>query len=181
MIQIKIPESEYFNEYKNEFISIKAVKLNMEHSLISIKNWESKWNIAFLGREEKTNEQMLDYLRCMTVSPGDVKYEVYLSIPESEMVRVSEYIKAPMSATKFYDEQGREINRETVTAELIYYWMITLNIPIEFQKIHLNQLLTVIRLTSLKNTPPKKMSRAELIRRNNRINDERRKKFGITG
>ena len=181
MIQIKIPESEYFNESSNEFILIKPITLKMEHSLISIKNWESKWNVAFLGKEEKTNEQMIDYLRCMTISPGDVKYETYLSISQTEMTRISEYIKAPMTATKFYDEHGNQINRETITAEIIYYWMVTLNIPFELQKVHLNQLLTLIRVTSVKNTPPKKMSKSEIIKRNNRINDERRKRFGITG
>lgn len=181
MIEITIPRSEYYNESLNEFIEIKETRLKMEHSLISIKNWESKWNVAFLGKNEKTNEQMLDYLRCMTVHPGDVKLTIYQSIPETEMNRISEYIRSPMTAQKFFDGPEGSVNRENITAELIYYWMITLNIPLEFQKVHLNQLLTLIRLTSLKNTPPKKMSASEIIKRNNKLNDERRRRLGTKG
>lgn len=181
MIEIIIPKKEYYNERSNEFIEIKETRLKMEHSLISIKNWESKWNIAFLGRDEKTNEQMLDYLRCMTVHPGDVDINVYRSISEKEMNRISEYIRSPMTAQKFYNGPEGSVSRETITAELIYYWMFTLNIPLEFQKVHLNQLLTLIRLTSLKNTPPKKMSASEIIKRNNKLNDERRRRLGTKG
>lgn len=181
MIEIVVPKREYYNELTNEFIEVKETKLKMEHSLISIKNWEAKWNIAFLGKNEKTNEQMLDYLRCMTVHPGDVDFTVYQSIPEIEMDRISEYIKAPMSAQKFFYDSGGKTSLETITSEVIYYWMITLNIPMEFQKVHLNQLLTLIRLTSIKNTPPKKMSTRELLERNNRLNDERRKRLGTKG
>ena len=181
MISIHIPKSEYYNEATNEFTEIKETTLKMEHSLISIKKWEAKWNIAFLGRNEKTDEQMLDYLSCMTISPMDVNPIVYKAISNEQMKQVGDYIRAPMTATTFYDADGKKISRETVTAELIYYWMIALNIPMDFQKVHLNQLLTLIRTVSVKNTPPKKMSREEILRRNAKLNAERRKRLNTRG
>lgn len=183
MIKIHVPRTEYFNEEKNEFIEIKEMVLSLEHSLISIRNWESKWNVAFLGKKEKTGEQMLDYLRCMTVYPENVDPVVYRTIPQSGIEEISEYIRSPMTATVFYDESGesRSLNKDTITSELILYWMITLNIPLEFQKVHLNQLLTLIRLVSMKNAPQKKMSRAEILRRNAKLNEERRKKYNTKG
>lgn len=183
MIKIHVPKTEYYNEIQNEFIEVKETTLSMEHSLISIRNWETKWNKAFLGRTDKSTEEILDYLRCMTVHPGEVDLSVYKAIPESGMKEISDYIKAPMTATVFYDEEGKgtNINKDTVTCELILYWMITLGIPMEFQKVHLNQLLTLIRLTSIKNAPPKKMSPQEILRRNERLNQQRRKKYNSKG
>lgn len=180
MIKIKVPRVEYYNDILNEFLEVKETLLSMEHSLISIRNWEAKWNQAFLGKKEKSGEQMLDYLRCMTVHPGDVSLEVYKSIPSTEMEKISDYIRSPMTATVLYDLGGTAINQDTVTAELILYWMITLGIPMEFQKVHLNQLLTLIRLTSMKNNP-KKMSQSEILRRNAKLNAERLKKYNTRG
>lgn len=181
MISIHIPKTEYYNDVTNEFTEIRETTLKMEHSLISIKKWEAKWNIAFLGREQKTDEQMLDYLHCMTISPTDVDQIVYKAISNKQMNQVGDYIRAPMTATTFYDADGKKVSRETVTAELLYYWMIALNIPMEFQKVHLNQLLTLIRTVSIKNTPAKKMSREEILRRNAKLNAERRKRLNTRG
>lgn len=181
MITISVPAAEYYSDISGQFINTDAVVLQMEHSLRSIRDWESKWNVAFLGDKEKTNEQAIDYLRFMTVSPRNVDPLTYYMIPQTEMKRISEYIRSPMTATVFYDDKQKTYSRETVTADLVYYWMIALNIPIEFQNVHFNQLLTLIRVTSIKNTPPKKMSKADILRRNARLNEERRRKLNTRG
>lgn len=179
MITVQIPKSEYYNEAKNEFIEIKERKLTMEHSLISVRNWESKWNVPFLGDEDKTDEQMLDYLHCMTINNTNVDISVYRYIPQTEMEKIGDYIRAPMTATKFFNEHMGGI-RKSITADLIYYWMITLGIPIEMEKIHLNQLFTLIRLTSQKNSP-KKMSKADITKRNAALNAQRKAKYKTRG
>lgn len=160
MLQISIPESEYFDEKTDTFINVKACTLQLEHSLLSLSKWESKWCKPFLGKEEKTEEMVRDYVRCMTLNK-DVDPMAYEAIPQSEFIRIKEYINAPMTATWFNDKDKKAPNRQTITSELIYYWMIAQNIPFECEKWHLNRLFTLIRVCGEKNKPPKKMSGKE--------------------
>ena len=180
MLQITIPSAELWDEQKQEFINTKAYVLQLEHSLVSISKWESKWNKVFLSKEDKTYEETIDYVKCMTITQN-IPDEAYRYLTKTNVDQIDEYISAPMTATWFAKEKSSGINREKVTSELIYYWMIALNIPFECQKWHLNRLLTLIRVCNIKNTPPKKMSKRSLIQRNAALNAARRKQYNTTG
>lgn len=176
MLSIEIPDVEFYNDATEEFVKVKGTTLQLEHSLVSVSKWESKWNKAFLNSNDKTNEQVLDYIRCMTITKN-VDPNVYLYIPADEMKKITDYIEAPMTATWFADDSTNKVGgskSEIVTSELMYYWMIALNIPVEFQRWHLNRLLTLIRVCNIKNTPPKKMSKRDIMSRNKSLNEQRK-------
>lgn len=179
MLRITVPAMEYFDEQKSEFVYRKEQTLQLEHSLVSLSKWESKWKKPFLGKEEKTPEETLDYVRCMTITQN-VNPEVYTRLTNANIREINEYIGDPMTATTFHD-RGSRPNREIITSELIYYWMIVNNIPPEYQKWHLNRLLTLIRVCTIKNSPPKKRSTKEIMRENAALNAARRAKLGTKG
>lgn len=180
MLTITIPETELFNEETEEFIYSKEQTLHLEHSLLSISKWESKWNKAFLGKQEKTPEEMLDYIRCMTLNQG-VSSDTYYGLTQKNIEDIKNYIDSPMTATTISKTDQRP-SREIVTSELIYYWMITYNIPFECQKWHINRLLTLIQVCNVKNTPPgQKMSKSAIMRRNSELNAARRKQLNSKG
>lgn len=179
MLQITIPAREMFDDRTQEFIQTKEQTLVMEHSLVSLAKWEAKWNKAFLSKREKTNEETIDYFRCMTITKN-VDPNVYLGLTPQNIQAINDYISAPMTATYFRDD-NRPGGREVVTAELIYYWMISLNIPFECEKWHLNRLMTLIRVCTIKSSPPKKMSRNEIMRQNASLNAQRRRMLHSNG
>lgn len=179
MLIIKIPASEMFNDATQEFIQVKEQTLQLEHSLVSLSKWESKWNKPFFSKTEKTLAETLDYIKCMTITQN-VKPEVYSRLSASNIDEINKYIEAPMTATTFSNLNVGG-SREIVTSEIIYYWMIALNVPMECQKWHLNRLLTLIRVCNIKNTPPKKMNRREIMNRNAALNAARRKQLNSKG
>lgn len=180
MLTITIPATEMWDEKNEKFIDIKECRLQLEHSLVSLSKWESKWCKPFLFTNDKTAEEIMDYVRCMTLTTN-VSPEVYYGLTSENIKAINAYIEAPMTATHFGSEQNGSGKREIVTSELIYYWMIALNIPFECQKWHLNRLLTLIRICNIKNQPAKKMSRKEIISRNAALNAARRKQLGTKG
>ena len=180
MLQITIPACEQWDEATNEFVYTKAQTLQSEHSLISISKWESKWNKAFLSKNEKTYEETVDYIKCMTITQN-VDPSVYLRLTNENIEQINQYIDAPMTATYFMEDDDKKPSRETITAELIYYWMIALNIPFECQKWHLNRLLTLVKVCNIKNAPPKKRSKGDIMRRNAKLNAARRAKHHTRG
>ena len=180
MLTITIPAMEMFNEKTNEFISYKEQTLQLEHSLVSLSKWESKWCKPFLTKDEKSSKETLDYIKCMTITQN-VNPDVYNRLTSSNIEEIRKYIDAPMTATTFYGDRQTGRSREIVTSELVYYWMISLNIPMECQKWHLNRLLTLIRVCNVKNTPPKKMSRREIMNRNAALNAARKKQLNTSG
>lgn len=180
MLKIIVPAAEFWDEINEEFIYKKEQTLQLEHSLVSLSKWESKWNKAFLGKQEKTDEEIRDYIRCMTLTQN-VDPEVYTRLSVENYTAINAYIEAPMTATYFSEDAQTKGNREVVTSELIYYWMISYNIPVEFQKWHLNRLLTLIRVCNIKNAPPKKRSKREIMKRNAALNAARRKSLGSMG
>lgn len=180
MLRITVPAAELWDESKEEFIYTKEQTLQLEHSLVSLSKWESKWHKAFLGKKEKTDEEILDYVRCMTITQN-VDPEVYRYLSAENYAEINAYIEAPMTATCFPEDMSVKGGRETVTAELIYYWMIAFNIPAEFQKWHLNKLLTLIRVCNVKNSSPRKRSRHELMKRNAALNAARRSRLNTKG
>jgi len=180
MLRITIPAVEQWDEAKQEFIYTKEQTLSLEHSLVSLSKWESKWCKAFLTKQEKTFEETLDYIKCMTLTQN-VDPEVYNYLTNGNINEINEYIEAPMTATYFSDEKTSKTSREQITAELIYYWMIALNIPFECQKWHLNRLLTLIKVCNIKNQPPKKRNKKEIMSRNAALNAARRKQLNTKG
>ena len=180
MLQITVPVGELWDEKHQEFLYTKEQTLQLEHSLVSISKWESKWEKAFLGKEEKTFDETIDYVKCMTLTQH-VDQRIYLVLTDDNIQSVNRYIEASMTATYFSKEDDRKFSRETITAELIYYWMISLGIPFECQKWHLNRLLTLIRVCNIKNQPPKKRSRKEIMNRNAVLNAARKKQLHTNG
>lgn len=174
MLKITIPESEQWDEQKQEFVYTKECSISLEHSLISLHKWEAKWNKPFLGKDEKTDEELLDYIRCMTVSQS-VDQNVYNALTKENIKDIFDYISAPMTATTFRSNANNRNNKEILTAEIIYYWMVAFNIPFECQKWHLNQLLTLIRVCNIKNQSNNKMSQKEILKQNAELNALRKK------
>jgi len=179
MLKLIIPAIEHYDEVRNEFINTKEKVLQLEHSLVSLSKWESKWCKPFLSKEEKTFDESIDYIRCMTITQN-IDYDDYYSITNVQIKEVIKYIESPMTATIFTKDK-RPPNREVITAEIIYYWMVALNIPFECQKWHLNRLLTLINVCNIKSNPPKKMSRKELMHRNAALNAARKQSLNTKG
>ena len=180
MLTITIPAGELWDEKNQQFISVKEQTLQLEHSLVSLSKWESKWCKPFLSQKEKTLEETIDYVKCMTITPN-VKPEVYNFLTNSNVNQINKYIEAPMTATWFTKDRAGKSSSEQVTSELIYYWMIALNIPFECQKWHLNRLLTLIKVCNIKNQPAKKMSKRDIMSRNSALNAARRKQLHTKG
>lgn len=176
MLILHIDGQEGFNNDTNEFVTIKETTLQLEHSLISLKKWEQKYHVPFLDKKNnKTPEQWVYYIKCMTITQN-VDPNVFKYMSAENVKKVTEYIEDPMTATWFSDNKkgptGGNKN-EVITAEIIYYWMIELNIPIEFEKWHLNQLMTLIRVINIKHDP-KKMGRKEEAMQRQMLNAQRR-------
>lgn len=180
MLEMIIPERELYDEYKEEFINIKKTSLHLEHSLVSISKWEMKWKKPFLKPNYKfTSEEFRDYIRCMTIDQN-VPEETYLAMTNEEYEIIKTYINDEKTATTFNDNR-HERNRETVTSELIYYWMTAYQIPFECQKWHLSRLLTLIKICSIKNSKGKKMPTNSILAQNKKINDARKKAMNTRG
>ena len=180
MLHIVIPERELFDEKTEEFLKTKEQTLQLEHSLVSLSKWESKWHKPFLVKDEKSFDETIDYIRCMTLSKN-IDPKVYSFLTEENIKEINDYIGDPMTATTFNDRDSKKPNREIITSELVYYWMIALNIPFECQKWHLNRLLTLIRICNIKNQPSKTMGKHEIMSRNAALNAARRKQLNSKG
>lgn len=180
MLEIVIPESEVWDESTNTFITINAQTLRLEHSLHSIAQWERKWCKPFLTDVEKSSEETIDYIKCMTLNEG-VDPDVYNHLSKKNIDDIVEYIHAPMTATVFVNQKRGSNNGEQVTAELMYYWMIAMNVPHEYEYWHLNSLMTLIQVCSIKNQPGKKMGRKAIANQNASLNAARKKKFNTKG
>lgn len=180
MLRITIPATELWDEDKEEFINTKEQTLQLEHSLVSLSKWESKWHKPFLSKDIKTEEENIDYIKCMTITQN-VDPKVYDFIPNDIREKIKEYIEDKMTATWFNDEKSSKGGSEQITSELIYYWMITQNIPIKCEKWHLNRLLTLIKVCNVKNQPPKKMGKKALMSQRAQLNAARRKQLNTRG
>ena len=181
MLQIIVPITpEGWDEKTEKFIEPKTKVLQLEHSLVSLSKWESKWCKPFLSKDNMTNEETIDYIKCMTLTQN-VDPMVYEHLTQQNIDDVVQYINAPMTATTFSKDENRKINNEIVTAELIYYWMIASQIPFECQKWHINRLITLIRVCNIKNQPPKKRSKRDIMQSNAALNAARRAKMHSRG
>lgn len=181
MLQIAVPiTSEEWDEKTEKFIEPEVKTLQLEHSLVSLYKWESKWHKPFLSKNDMTPEETVDYIRCMTITQK-VDPMIYEHLTKKNIDEVVEYINSPMTATTFSGDKKTKGKAEIITAELIYYWMISYNIPFECRKWHLNQLMTLIRVCAIKNEPPTKRSKGEIMRNNAAINAARRAKMHSRG
>lgn len=180
MLQIVVPKNELFDENTETFIPIKETTLKLEHSLLSISKWESRWCKPFLlksDKEKHTQAEMLDYIKCMTLN-NNVPNEVYNALTPQNMRTINNYINHPMSATTVNEKKNN--SREIITSEVIYYWMICCQIPFECEKWHINRLLKLIKVCNAKNNP-EKMSRREILSQNRALNRARRKALHTKG
>jgi hypothetical protein len=173
MLKLVVPAKDFFNEITQEFMYVKEQTLQLEHSLVSISKWESEWHKPFLGKDKHTDQEALDYVRCMTITQN-VDPLVFQSIDNNLMEQIRTYIDNPMTATTI-KEKGKP-SREVATSEVIYQWMIGLQIPLDCEKWHLNRLLTLIRVCNIKNSPQQKMSNKEALAQHRSINAARRQK-----
>lgn len=180
MVTIIIPKGSSFDDTTQEFVPFRDIVLQLEHSLVSISKWESKWHKPFLSKTPKTTEESIDYIRCMTTT-SNVDPIVYDYITNDNIIAVSEYVDNPMTATIFGKEHKHEINRDIITSEIIYYWMVALQIPFQCEKWHLNRLLTLINVCNIKNQPAKKSSTKDIMSRNAMLNEQRRKELNTKG
>jgi hypothetical protein len=181
MLTIIVPGVESYDENLDQFVSIGDLTLELEHSLVSLSKWESKFEKPFLGKSEKTTEEVLDYIRCMVVTPNPPE-EFLEKLSKENLEEVNAYIDRKMTATWFSEAPGApKTSREVITSELVYYWMTVFHIPFECETWHLNRLFTLIRICNLKQEKPKKMSRAEVAARNRELNAQRKAQLGTKG
>lgn len=179
MLELTVPENEFYFPAENRFIAVPETTLTLEHSLISLAKWEAKWHVPYLNAKKRTPEQELDYIKCMHI--GSIKNDyVFSSLTNDNIKQIRSYIDNPMTATTFPKKQ-RSVSKEVVTAEVLYGRMFANNIPMECQKWHLNRLLTLIRLCDLKNSPRSKMSKRETAAYYAEQNALRRAKYNTKG
>ena len=178
MISIKLAKSETYDATNNEFIELPEKTLYLEHSLVSISRWESKWCKPFLSKNNKTHNELIDYIKCMSDEP--INDADVLRLTSKDVERINNYINSPMTATTITERNGRPSN-EIITSELLYFAMINNNIPFECQHWHLNRLIMLIRVCNVKQSQPKKMSKRDIYNRNRSLNAARKKQLGTKG
>lgn len=181
MLIITVPEQELFNEKTEEFLTVPSSTLVLEHSLVSISKWESKWKKPFFGKQEKTPEEVTDYIRCMCITKN-VAPDVFLFLGEENLQRIQAYISDPMTATTFSNQERGARRQRVITSELIYYWMISDGIPMDCEKWHINRLLTLIHVFDAEDNASKnKMSKKDIYSQNAALNAARRAKSKSRG
>ena len=182
MLEIKVPGAEFWNEETDAFVTVEPCTLMLEHSLISLSKWESKWKKPFLKDGPKTVEEIRDYVRCMTINKN-VNENIYLALTATDLEMINAYVADTMTATTFHtrDGQARRGRGEIMTAEVIYFYMISFGIPFECEKWHLNRLITLIKVCNIKNAPKQKMSKAAAAKQQRALNAQRRAKSGSRG
>jgi hypothetical protein len=181
VLTLKVPMSnEFYDEEKQEFVDPEYFTLELEHSLASLSKWESREEKPFLGKDDKTREQTMSYVRDMVLTP-DVPEEVFQNFTAENLNTINDYINAKMTATWFNEIEPRRASREVITAELVYYWLVAHQIPFETQHWHLNRLITLVRVINEKNKPSKKMNRQTAAQRQREINAQRRAQYGTRG
>lgn len=180
MLRLQVPKSEVFDEKLERFITIPEKTLVLEHSLKSVAKWESKWNVPFLSDTEKTREQTLDYIGCMSVNQ-DIDPLILERLTRKELSTITDYINAKMTATTITRRKPPRPTSEKITAEIIYWWMIQYGIPPEYEKWHLNRLLMLVEVCSIKGAPQQKMSMSEQMAQQRALNKARQAQYKTRG
>lgn len=182
MLTITVVLSEGLDERTNEFVTVESAILKLEHSLFSLSKWESFYKKPFLNEEKKTSEEAMAYFKCMTLTP-DVPDEVFNKLSQKNVDEINEYMNATVTATWFSKSVKKGPQRETITAEIIYYWMVGVGLPFECQYWHLDRLLTQIRVINEKNEPDKKKRRfsSSAAQERRELNARRKAEMGTSG
>ena len=180
MLTITIPKRELYDRKKREFIQVKEQTLQLEHSLVSLSKWESKWCKPYFSKEQKTYAETIDYIKCMTITQN-VNPDVYFAITKENIDDINRYIDSPMTATTVSGGSKGKLNGQRITSELIYYWMVTLNIWKECEKWHLNRLIALIKVCNAMNQPSKKTNPHQTAKDYAALNAMRRKKLNTKG
>lgn len=180
MLNIIIKGAELFDEETNTFVTTEDVNLQLEHSLLSLSKWESKFAVPFLTDKDKTPEEILGYVLCMILNP-DIDEKIIFRLSQGNLDDINKYINSPQSATTFGSMPQKGGRGEVITTELIYYWMIAFNIPFSCETWHINRLFSLIRICNIKNAPQKKMSKHELAARNRELNSQRKAQLNTAG
>lgn len=180
MLELKVPARSLFNDETQEFLNLDEVNLKLEHSLISLDKWESETEKPFLKTLEKglNDQDLMLYIKCMSINP--ISLSIIQTLPSDVIEKIVDYLDKPMTATTF-NENDSTPSRDILTSEVIYYMMIKLGIPFECQKMHLNKLITLIRVCSIKDGPQKKMSKSEIMAQNRALNEARKAKAKTRG
>lgn len=179
MLTIVVPETEFFDDDKQEFVQVKKFVLNLEHSLVSLSKWESKWEKPFLSEDKKSPAETLSYIEMMILNKKTPS-NLFQRLSPDQFQEIDDYINSKQSAT-WFSELAPPKSKEVITNELIYHWMFAAGIDMKCEEWHLNRLFTLIKIVGLKrNTKPKKMTRSELASRKS-LNEQRRAKLGTTG
>lgn len=175
MKEIVIPAKETWDGAKGEFIFSEGGTLELEYSLRAIKKWENKYHKPFLSKDAKTEEETLYFIKCMTYNKVDDI--LYKFLTQNDFEEIQKYIADPMTATTIND-RGRKgrIGKQILTAEVMYYWLVALQIPFEVQDWHLNNMFMLVAVTNEKNDP-KKMSKSDIYKQNDALNAARKAKF----
>lgn len=179
MLELIIPAYDLFNDELQEFISGSETRILLEHSLVSISKWESKWEKPFMTSNTKTDVEVLDYIKCMTLN-DDVPDSAYMFIDNKQYEAINKYISSPMTATTITDTSTKR-SKEIMTSEVLYYYMIACNIPMECEKWHINRLMTLIQVCNVKNDTGKKRPVNEVLKSNAELNAERKRKMNTKG
>lgn len=180
MLKIIVPSMDLFNEEDNTFTTVPETIIELEHSLLAMSKWESKFQVPFLGSSPKTNQEMLEYVRLMIVTPNYPE-NILSRLTSENYDSIKEYIESSQSATTFSNRSKAKGKPEIITSELIYYWMVAFTIPFECESWNLNRLFALIRICDIKNSKPKPMTQRELAERNRSINEQRKAKLGTRG
>lgn len=180
MIKIHVPGVESFDDETEKFVEVGGYDLEFEHSLVSLSKWESKYEKAFISKDNKTSEEIFDYAEMMCTTPNPPPDFIH-NMTDENFKELVAYIDSKQTATVVRNMSGQRASSEVTTSELIYYWMVSLQIPFECQHWHLNRLITLIKVCSAKNTPPKKMSHNEIAARNRELNAQRKAQYKTTG
>ena len=181
--EIEVPATKLFDEETSIVTNVPATKLRLVHSLVSISKWEAKYKKPFISdkpEHAKTKEETMDYIKMMTLTQN-VDPNVYLALTPKNIQDIADYIDDPMTASFVYDDGKKKGPKEQITSELIYWWMTSLQIPWEAQKWHLNRLMMLIKIGSVKSQPEEKKSKSEILARNRALNEARKKKYNTKG
>lgn len=171
MLRLRLNDGEFYDDDAEQFVYTTGREVRLEHSLYSVSKWEAETEKPFLTKKAKTVSEEILYIQCMDV-------DEILSLVEAGWLysqyqsQIAEYLKRSMTATTFRKDNSRS-SSATITAEIIYYWLVLYNIPFETQYWPLNKLLTLVRVASIKSQKPKKMSRQEQLSQQNAINSAR--------
>lgn len=189
-----IPQQELFDNRSQTFITIPeqhipAFHLQLRHSLMSIAKWESRWHDSFLAKETMDADELIDYVRCMTINTQK-NQDVYKYLGKDDYDQILEYMQDPMSAIDLNAKRNKETKKgrkKRETAESVYYAMFNLGIPIECEKWHFNRLSALLDYCADNGTGGKAgtagrpKTQREMMELYHALNQKNRKKYNSKG